>query len=75
MNDGDGKEAANEEEEYEERERPTKRKACQVRQCKKNKSNVKCYKCQRIVCGKCTGKGKVKVYVKFVTYRFCGTIS
>ena len=49
MNDGDGKEAANEEEEYEEGERPTKRKACQVCQCKNNKSNVKCYKCKRIV--------------------------
>ena len=56
MNDGDGEEAANEEEEYEEGESPTKRKACQERQCKNNKSNVKCYKCKRIVCGKCTGK-------------------
>ena len=56
MNDGDGEEAANEEEEYEEGERPTKRKACQVRQCKNNKSHVKCYKCKRIVCGKCTEK-------------------
>ena len=55
MNDGDGKEAANEEKEYE-GERPTKRKACQVRQCKNSKSNMKCYKCKRIVCGKCTGK-------------------
>ena len=56
MNDGDGQEAANEEEEYEEGEKPPKRKACQVRQCKNNKSNVKCYKCKRIVCGKCTKK-------------------
>ena len=56
MNDGDGEEAANEEEEYEEGERPTKRKVCQVGQCKNYKSNVKCYKCKRIVCEKCTGK-------------------
>ena len=56
MNDRDGEEAANEEEEYEEEKRPTKRKACQVRQWKNNKSNVKCYKCKRIVCGKCIGK-------------------
>ena len=56
MNDGDGEEAADEEEEYEEGERPTKSKACQVRQCKNNKSNVKYYKCKKIVFGKCTGK-------------------
>ena len=56
MNDGNGEEAANEEDEYEEEEILTKRKACQVRQCKNNKSNSKCYKCKRIVCGKCTAK-------------------
>ena len=67
MNDGDGEKAANEEEEYEEGERPTKRKACQVRQCKNNKSNVKCYKCKRIVCENVLEKWKVEVYVKFVT--------
>ena len=61
MNDGDGEKSANEEEEYEEGERPTKRKAWQVRQCKNNKSNVKCYKCKRIICGKCTKKSVCKI--------------
>ena len=56
LNDGDGEEAANEKEKYEEGKRLTKRKACQVRQCKNNKSNVKSYKCKRLICGKCTGK-------------------
>ena len=68
MNDGDGEETANEEEEYE-GERPTKRKAFQVRQCKNNKSNVKSYKCKRIICGKGTEKVEVEVYVKFVTHK------
>ena len=72
MNDGDGEEAANKEEEYEEGERPTKRKACQVRQCKSNKSNVKCYKYKKMKCYKCKRKNvleklKVEVYVKFIT--------
>ena len=67
MNDGDGEEAANEEEEYEEGERPTKRKVCQVRQCKNNKSNVNCYKFKIIVCENVLEKWKVEVYVKFVT--------
>ena len=49
MNDGHGEEVVNEKEEYEKGERPTKRKACQLRQCKNNKSNVKCYKCKRMV--------------------------
>ena len=56
MNDGNGEEAANEQDEYEEEERRTKRKACQVRQFKLNKSNFKCYKYRRIVCGKYTAK-------------------
>ena len=56
MNDGNDEEAANEEDEYEEEEILTKRKACQVRKFKNNKSNLKCYKCKRIVCGKCTAK-------------------
>ena len=56
MIDGNGEEAANEVDEYEEEERLTKRKVCQVRPCKNNKSNLKCYKCKRIVCGKCTAK-------------------
>ena len=56
MNDGNGDDAANEEDEYEEKERLTKRKACQVRQCKNNKSNLKCYKCKRVVRGKCTAE-------------------
>ena len=56
MKDGNGDEAAKEEDEYEEDERLTKRKACQVRQCKINKSNLKCYKCKIIVCGKFTAK-------------------
>ena len=56
MNDRNGEEAANEKDEYEEEERLTKRKAYQVRQCKNNKSNLKYYKCKRIVRGKCTAK-------------------
>ena len=43
MNDGNGEEAANEDGEYREEERLTKRKACQVRQCKNNKFNLKCF--------------------------------
>ena len=39
MNDGNGEEAAKEEDEYEE-EILTRRKACQVRQCKKIKLEV-----------------------------------
>ena len=38
MNDGNGEESANEEDEYEEEQRLTRRKACQVRQCKINQS-------------------------------------
>ena len=56
MTDGIVEETASEEDEYEEEEILTKKKACQVRQCKNNKSNLKCYKCKRIVCGKCTAK-------------------
>ena len=64
MNDGNGEEAANEEDENEEEERLTKRKACQVRQCKNNKSNLKSYNCKRIVCGKCTAKLENRSFCK-----------
>ena len=56
MNDGNGEEAANEEDECEEEEKLTKRIACQLRQCKNDKSNLKCYNYKRIVCGKSTAK-------------------
>ena len=58
MNDGKGEEAPNEEDECEEGERLTKRKACQVRKYKNNKLNLKCYKCKRIGCGKCTAEAE-----------------
>ena len=62
MNDVNGEEAANEEDEYEEGERLTKRKACRVRQTKNNKSNLKCYKGKNIVC--------VKMYCKSRKLKF-----
>ena len=46
MDDGNDEEAAIEEVEFGEKEKLTKRKACQVRQCKNNKSNLMCYKCK-----------------------------
>lgn len=33
-----------------------KRRQCQVRNCKGNKTTEKCFKCKVAVCGKCTGK-------------------
>ena len=35
---------------------PKKRKYCQIRRCKENKTNFKCTKCKKYVCGKCSGK-------------------
>ena len=41
-----------------------KRKQCQVRLCKNNKTVMTCKKCEKYVCGKCTAVTKQIVFCK-----------